>query len=181
MRTLVIGALAAMLVGCSSQLPPHEASASSCTGPACPIAVPVQIEPVSVKHNSATYESKSAAACDVDQPAPRKPRHAARPIRATPTRIIAAAACARNTVRLDPALLVPVPAPDCEYKRSDFNPVDRDEWARLKVEYERQCFQNAEKAARDRLTLLQASSTCETGPGQQPRMVRPKSGQPKQG
>ena len=34
----------------------------------------------------------------------------------------------------------------------------------LKVEYERQCYQDAEKAARDRLVLLQASSTCEIEP-----------------
>jgi hypothetical protein len=39
--------------------------------------------------------------------------------------------------------------------------VDPDEWARLKTEFERQCYQDAEKAARDRLNELQASSTCE--------------------
>jgi hypothetical protein len=59
--------------------------------------------------------------------------------------------------RLDPALLAPQPAPDCEYKRSDLKTVDPDEWARLKAEYERQCYQDAEKAARERLGLLQAS------------------------
>jgi hypothetical protein len=35
--------------------------------------------------------------------------------------------------------------------------VDQDEWARLKIDYERQCYQAAEKIARDRLGLLQAS------------------------
>jgi hypothetical protein len=59
--------------------------------------------------------------------------------------------------RPDPALLSPQPAPDCEFKRSDLKTVDPDEWARLKVEYERQCYQIAEKTARDRLSLLQAS------------------------
>jgi hypothetical protein len=59
--------------------------------------------------------------------------------------------------RLDPALLTVQPAPDCEYKRSDLKTVDSDEWGRLKTEYERQCYQDAEKAARERLNLLQAS------------------------
>jgi hypothetical protein len=59
--------------------------------------------------------------------------------------------------RLDPALLTTQPPPDCEYKRSDLKTVDSDEWDRLKIEYERQCYQDAEKAARERLNLLQAS------------------------
>jgi hypothetical protein len=74
--------------------------------------------------------------------------------------------------RPDPALLSPQPAPDCELKRSDLRTADPDEWARLKVEYERQCYQNAEKAARERLALLQASSTCEIEPVLQRRPVR---------
>ena len=63
----------------------------------------------------------------------------------------------RPVRRLDPALLTPQPAPDCDYKRSDLKTVDPDEWTRLKAEYERQCYQDAEKAARERLGLLQAS------------------------
>ena len=63
--------------------------------------------------------------------------------------------------RPDPALLVPQPAPNCEFKRTDVKAVDPDEWARLKIDYERQCYENAEKIARDRLYLLQTSSTCE--------------------
>jgi hypothetical protein len=55
----------------------------------------------------------------------------------------------------DPALLAPQPAPNCEFKRTDIKAVDPDEWARLQVEYERQCYQDAEKAARDRLSELQ--------------------------
>jgi hypothetical protein len=74
--------------------------------------------------------------------------------------------------RPDPALLSPQPAPDCEFKRSDLKTVDPDEWARLKVEYERQCYQDAEKAARERLVLLQASSTCEIEPVRQRRPAR---------
>jgi hypothetical protein len=74
--------------------------------------------------------------------------------------------------RPDPALLSPQPAPDCEFKRSDLKTVDPDEWARLKVEYERQCYQDAEKAARERLVLLQTSSTCEIEPVRQRRRVR---------
>ena len=63
--------------------------------------------------------------------------------------------------RPDPALLAPQPAPDCEFKRADVKAVDPNEWTRLKTEYERQCYLDAEKAARDRLKLLQASSLCE--------------------
>ena len=58
--------------------------------------------------------------------------------------------------RTDPALLTPQPAPDCEFKRTDLKAVDPDEWARLRVEYERQCYQDAERSARERLTELQA-------------------------
>jgi len=61
------------------------------------------------------------------------------------------------TRRLDPALLTPQPAPDCDFKRSDLKTVDPDEWARLKAEYERQCYEDAEKTVRERLGLLQAS------------------------
>jgi hypothetical protein len=74
--------------------------------------------------------------------------------------------------RPDAALLVPQPAPNCEFKRADIKAVDPDEWARLKTEFERQCYQDAEKAARDRLNQLQASSTCEIDRAPQQRPVR---------
>ena len=74
--------------------------------------------------------------------------------------------------RPDPALLAPQPAPSCEFKRADVKAVDPDEWARLKAEYERQCYQDAEKAARDRLSRLQASSLCEIERVPQKRTVR---------
>jgi hypothetical protein len=63
--------------------------------------------------------------------------------------------------RPDPALLAPQLAPNCEFKRGDIKAVDPDEWTRLKTEYERQCYQDAEKAARDRLGQLQAFGICE--------------------
>ena len=64
--------------------------------------------------------------------------------------------------RPDPALLAPQPEPDCEYKRPDVGTVDPNEWARLKIDYERQCYQNAEKVVRHRLRLLQAANLCES-------------------
>jgi hypothetical protein len=63
--------------------------------------------------------------------------------------------------RPDPALLAPQPAPNCEFKRGDIKAVDPDEWARLKTEYERQCYQDAEKAARDPLGQLQVAGICD--------------------
>jgi hypothetical protein len=73
--------------------------------------------------------------------------------------------------RPDPALLAPQVAPNCEFRRADVKTVDPGEWARLKAEYERQCYQDAEKAARDRLGQLQASSLCEVErvPRERPR------------
>ena len=56
----------------------------------------------------------------------------------------------------DPALLTTQPAPNCEFTRTDLKAVDPDQWDRLKTEFERQCYQDAEKAVRDRLTRLQA-------------------------
>jgi len=63
--------------------------------------------------------------------------------------------------RVARALLAPPPAPDCEFKESDPKTMDADEWARLKLEYERQCYKNAEETVRKRLILLQASNRCE--------------------
>jgi hypothetical protein len=59
--------------------------------------------------------------------------------------------------RPDAALLSPQPAPDCEFKAANVEAMDATELARLKIEYERRCYQNAEKAARDRLGLLQGA------------------------
>jgi hypothetical protein len=57
--------------------------------------------------------------------------------------------------RPDPALLEPQLAPSCEFKRADIKAVDPDEWARLRSEYERQCYLDAERLARERLGQLQ--------------------------
>jgi hypothetical protein len=92
-----------------------------------------------------------------------------REVRATPVRLPSRPrphAQARQHVELrvrppDPALLTPQPAPNCAFNRADIQAVDPDEWLRLKTEYERQCYLDAEKAARDRLSQLQASSACE--------------------
>ena len=92
-----------------------------------------------------------------------------RKIKATPVRLPSSAPPRAETFQHpalrvrppDAALLAPQPAPDCELREADRKAVDSDEWARLKTEYERQCYQDAEKAARERLSQLQASSTCE--------------------
>jgi hypothetical protein len=91
----------------------------------------------------------------------RSPTH--RVVRAAPVRVPARAQVyfrerqhAESRGRVDPALLAPQPAPNCDFKRTDIKAVDPDEWARLQVEYERQCYQDAEKAARERISELQA-------------------------
>jgi hypothetical protein len=63
--------------------------------------------------------------------------------------------------RPDSALLVPQSAPDCVFGRRDLKTLDPEQWARLKVEYERQCYQRAERAVRERLRQLQAAMKCE--------------------
>jgi hypothetical protein len=62
--------------------------------------------------------------------------------------------------RPDPALLAPPTAPDCAFGRLELKTLDPDRWARLKIEYERQCYQRAEKNVRERLRLLQAANRC---------------------
>ena len=60
------------------------------------------------------------------------------------------------------ALLVPRSAPDCVFRRLESKTLDSDQWERLKIEYERQCYQDAEKLVRDRLRRLQAvNRRCE--------------------
>ena len=64
--------------------------------------------------------------------------------------------------RPNPALLVPRSAPDCVFRRPELKTLDSDQWERLKIEYERQCYQDAEKLVRDRLRRLQAvNRRCE--------------------
>jgi hypothetical protein len=59
------------------------------------------------------------------------------------------------------ALLAPPSAPDCVFKRTALRTIDPGRWTRLKVEYELQCYQNAEHAIRQRLRLLQAANRCQ--------------------
>jgi hypothetical protein len=61
----------------------------------------------------------------------------------------------------DSALLLPQRAPDCVFGRPDLKTLDPEQWARLKVEYERQCYQRAERTVRERLRQLQAATKCE--------------------
>jgi hypothetical protein len=63
--------------------------------------------------------------------------------------------------RPDPALFTPQAAPDCAFGRRELKTLDPDQWARLKIEYERQCYRNAERVVRERLKLLQAAARCE--------------------
>lgn len=100
--------------------------------------------------------------------------------------LLALAGCARSadpqpapSARADPApppcptetaLLTRQPAPDCEFKAADFRTVDADEFARLKLAYERQCYQHAEKVARERLNRLQAVRRCEVNAAARARL-----------
>jgi hypothetical protein len=65
MRTLLVGALVANLVGCSHPSPPAQTAADSCASRntlACWMSVRLSIEPALLTTNSATLESKSAIA-----------------------------------------------------------------------------------------------------------------------
>jgi len=66
-----------------------------------------------------------------------------------------------RTCRPNPDLLVPRSAPDCVFRRPELKTLDSDQWERLKIEYERQCYQDAEKLVRARLRRLQAVNRCE--------------------
>jgi len=81
------------------------------------------------------------------------------PMQAAPTQPDHAEA---GVCRPSRALLTPQPAPDCAFRRSQLKTVDPDLWARLKIEYERECYQRAEKVVRNRLRALQAAVRCET-------------------
>jgi len=109
---------------------------------------------------SVVFCALAVAGCARD-PVHRKFNPVQREARAAPVRAYKYAEPRRSAEprisRPDPALLAPQPAPDCEFKRTDVTAVDPNEWARLKIDYERQCYQDAEKIARDRLRLLQAS------------------------
>lgn len=86
-------------------------------------------------------------------PAPEAAQAAVVPVR---TEMLESPIC-----RSDPALLTPQSAPDCKFGRLDLKTIDPDQWARLKTEYERQCYQRAERTVRARLHLLQQAFRCE--------------------
>jgi hypothetical protein len=56
----------------------------------------------------------------------------------------------------DRSLLEPPPNPDCTFKRPLSNPVTAEEM-RMKLDYEGQCYRQAESITRDRLQQLQNS------------------------
>jgi hypothetical protein len=64
--------------------------------------------------------------------------------------------------RPDPALLAPQSEPDCVFRRAELKTIDPEQWARLKIEYERQCYQKAERTVRERLNRLQGANRCES-------------------
>jgi hypothetical protein len=109
------------------------------------------------------------------QPAKREAKTVERSVKAAPVRAAVRTDHQPETSfagllirRPEPALLAKHPAPDCEFDGSNVRAVDPNEWARLKIDYERQCYKDAEKAARERLTALQASIE----PIRQPRTAR---------
>jgi hypothetical protein len=124
---------------------------------------------------SVTVLALGLAGC-ARNPPPRESGLVQRQVRTTPVRLYSRARVhseAQKHVELrirrpDPALLAPQPTPNCEFKRADIKAVDPDEWARLKIEYERQCYQEAETAARERLSRLQGSAACEIERAPQP-------------
>ena len=69
--------------------------------------------------------------------------------------------------RADRALLAPQPTPDCGFGQSNLKTLDADQWTHLKLEYDRNCYKNAEKIVRERLRLLQAATQCKAEPARQ--------------
>jgi hypothetical protein len=67
------------------------------------------------------------------------------------------------------ALLVPQSPPDCAYRGpDDADALDPDLLARLKLDYERHCYQQAEIVMRKRLRQLQLSGLWEAQPYRRP-------------
>ena len=53
-----------------------------------------------------------------------------------------------------------LPPPDCEFKGQEPDTVDVEQWTRLKLDYARHCYEQAEEADRKRLEHLLASGKC---------------------
>jgi len=66
----------------------------------------------------------------------------------------------RQSHRANRTIIAHQPAPDCEFKGPEPDTVDAEQWARLKLDYERHCYQQAEMLARKRLEQLLASGKC---------------------
>jgi len=62
------------------------------------------------------------------------------------------------------ALLAQPSPPNCEYKGPEADGLDADLWERIKLDYERHCYQRAEATLRSRLRALQVSGLCELRP-----------------
>jgi hypothetical protein len=62
------------------------------------------------------------------------------------------------------AQVVPQLAPDCELRVPEPNAVDAELWGRLKLDYERHCYQQAEILVRKRLQRLLTSGKCRIEP-----------------
>lgn len=77
-----------------------------------------------------------------------------------------------RVTRADLALLAVQPAPDCEFAGGpEPNAVDPDLWQRLKLDYEQNCYKQAEALVRKRLRLLQTSRLCRIEPERRRRWV----------
>jgi hypothetical protein len=61
---------------------------------------------------------------------------------------------------IDRALLVPAHAPDCGFGQSALKTLDPEQWAHLKIEFEKKCYQHAERMIRERFRQLQVASRC---------------------
>jgi len=62
------------------------------------------------------------------------------------------------------AQVAPQPAPHCELAVPGSNTVDAELWTRLKIDYERHCYQQAEMLVRKRLQRLLTSGRCRIEP-----------------
>jgi hypothetical protein len=119
--------------------------------------------------NSAQREAKAAPLIYAAAPPHQRESKATPPIHAAAPRHRYSELRIR---RPDRTLLAPQPAPNCTFSGfDDLKPVDPDQWAQMKLDYERQCYQHAEQMVRDRLRLLQATSKCEIEPVQHSRRL----------
>ena len=108
MRTLLIGALAATLVGCNCLLPP-QAAMESCTDAnrfSCfdraAASLPIEPEPASFKTNSATTEIKSTVAAETEKLSSARARDRARLTTAKSTMIAGQVEPSASRIPLSP-------------------------------------------------------------------------------